>query len=296
MCSSDLKAIKVVWSQSAGVGSNYPIMMDYSSVRQCDSATSLSVSATSVYYQLTQTTTLYPPLLSADWPLVVWLGDEVILTDWARGAAVKVDIVAGSPGGPSSAGGDVRSWSAPSVGSYYIVDVAMDGRSKRLEVVPVDSRQLSVYYAPSLAGDSFTLSGAVSGAGSPDVIAVVGDTLAFTRLSGSAGMVLMQSYDAKSGAYVALSGPGVVGQSTAMVAQASVTWATAGWTPGQYWYGSPTPGFAVRPGRILLYATGGGAQCVQCVEGEYCFNGQAVTCPVNSRSPLGSNKIGRAHV
>ena len=291
--------VKVIWTARDNLPTFAPFKLEYASEAACaGGGSTLPVTVGAVTYLDTRESQLYPPQIDVSWPLVAWVGDQVTFTEYPGDSKVAVDILLGSATGASATTGYVagqigylRDWMAEGAGVYYVVDLAMPTRNRALHILPVGPRTATVYYAYATSGavQSFTLSGAVSGTGSPDIVLVVGDTLVMTRLSGTDGIMLLKSYNATSGAYVLADN--VVGQSDVSESHTSLTWSTTGVDPGVFYYVRATNMGGVKVGRVLLYAAPGGARCVVCKAGDYCYNGGAVTCPPNSVSPVGSTSV-----
>lgn len=280
--------VKVDWLASTNVGALTPFKVEYSSLGACEQSGTIPVTLGTVYFPNTGQTVSTPTQVDASWPLVTWVDDQVTFSEYPSASSVAVDVVDASW---NSVKGSFSTWQPSSTGIYYLVDLAMRTRFRALWVMPSDPRTLTVYYSLPVGSTSFTVSGDVSGSGSPDIVLVQGDTLVMSRLSGASGVMLLTAWNATSKAYTVMSGADVVGQSTASVAQTSLTWDTKLRDAGTYYYASAaTPG-TVSVGRILLYGAPGGAQCVVCQVGEYCYDGSAVRCPPNSVSPPGSTSV-----
>ncbi len=172
------------------------------------------------------------------------------------------------------------------------MDQEFAGRSRLVTVMPTDPRLAGVVRY-TVSGEAIVLSGDQSGGDSPDIVLVVWVKLTMGRLSSLHAVVLLSSYtNASHRDWTAVpGGSGVTGQITASVLETSVTWDTEHYDPGIYYYGSVGSLGTVKVGEIVLYPASGGASCARCQEGEYCYNGDAVRCPANSRSPPGSYSI-----
>ena len=282
------KVVKIVFTTQTALGAQVPFRVSYSSLKACGSTTTVDMRLQSMQYLPSGPVTISPSQVDNSWPLVVWEGDSVHFGAYPASAGVPYDLFSGSPTG-AAVTDSLSPWQ-PLAGLYYLVDRTLASRWRAVYVNPLDKRTVNVYYG---TGSSFTLSGAYSGVSSPDIVLVVGDVLVMTRVSGAAGVVLLSGYNATSGSFPALTaeGHGVTGQSTSSTAETTLTWDTAGKTPGLYYYASAVNTGSVKPGRVLLYPPAGGAQCLYCNPGEYCYNGAAVTCPPNSWSPAGATTV-----
>ena len=286
---ADYKVLLVTWFAASSVSS--PLEMQYNSEIPCQK-TDVAVTAGAVQFLDTSETILSPFQPPSGWPLVMWLGDVMTFTL----NAVQLDLREGSAAGASLSDPilGLNQFIPTAVGTYWLVDVEYPTRTKQIFVAPVDSRKVQVWYtATTGTGASFTLSGDVAGTGSPDVVLVVRDVLTMGRLTTAHGLVLMSSY-ANATAWTALDGAGVSGQSVAGMTtwETSVTWDTREYEPGVYYYGSVGSMGSVKVGRIILYPPSGGASCAACLEGEYCYDGNAARCPANAQSPAGSDDVG----
>lgn len=276
------KAMRVRWTSTSNV--NNPVLLNYSSDVPCRKS-DVSVLAGQVRFDGGETIS-YPFQPEASWPMVVWIGDALRFTM----GAITVDLLQGSPAGSSVVDPQLglSEWTPQAEGSYWLVDKEYAGRAKQFFVAPVDARHVQVWY--DVSGSSFVLSGDVTGAGSPDVVLVVRDVLTLGRLSSGHGVLIMSRY-VNATSWDVLTGAGVVGQSLGSPYESSATWNTDGYDPGVYYYGSVDSLGSVKVGRIILYPPSGGASCAACREGEYCYDGGAMRCPANSRSPTGSDSI-----
>lgn len=282
-------AAMVVWEATQSVASSAPFKVEYASLRACGSTANVSVTLGPVYYSETQET-VNPTQVDLSWPLLAWVGDTLTISTYPSQSQVPVDVLDST--WSSAMGPGVTQWQPGSPGVYYVVDLSMPSRFRQVQVLPQGLRTVTVYYSAAPGATSYTLSGDyASGAGSPDIALVRGETLVLSRLSSGNGVMLLRSYNATSGAFALLDGSDVVGQSTSSVAQPSLTWSTSGRETGVYYYASASSAGSVRVGRILLYEAPGGAQCIVCQIGEYCYNGNAVNCPPNSVSPAGSTSV-----
>jgi len=221
-----------------------------------------------------------------NWPIVMWVGDifGVPLT------SIPLDLWNASVGGTSVLNPiwGINKYFPTVPQTLWLVDLSFTTRVRQVEVVPTDPRReipVRVYY--NVANQKFVLTGDVQGSNSPDIVLVMKDILTMNRQSSSNAIVLLSSYS-NSSSYTLLSGSKVSGQSTVTRFEPSVTWDTDGFPSGVYYYANVASFTAVPMGRIILHPLGGGQSCVQCFEGEFCFMGNVLKCPVNSRSPPGS--------
>lgn len=280
------RVIRVQFTVQTSLGSNPPFTLQYSSLlSNCVSPTTVQATLQTVDYYTALPDNYSPPQVDNSWPLVAWLGDQLYFTSTALPVAVhdsSGSLVGGSDGYP---------WMPSALGVYSLVDLTMPTRRRPVHVLPLDARTVNVYYGVTIGSagspSSIALSGDYSGPSSPDIVLVVGETLVMTRVSGAAGLQILTAYNATSSTYTQLAS-GVTGQSTSSVVETTLTLSTANLLPGLYYYASASSTGVVPPGRILLYKEAGGMQCLQCLAGEYCFNGNAVKCPPNSFSPPGS--------
>ena len=273
-------ALKMAWSAS---GSGTGWKATYGSTLSCD-LTSIAMTLTEVTYSSSKQVIQLVTQVPVSWPIVVWVGDTLSLT--VPASFVNVDI-RNEAGASALTMAGISSWSASTAGAYSLVDPSLAStRFRKLMVMPSDPTTLRVYYLmTSGTPSSMTLSGSTAGIYSPDIVMTVGDTLVMSRLTDGPGVVVLSSYTSPS---VYTLAKGVVGQSTSSVAMASLTWDTTGSAAGLYYYASAGSIGGTKMGRILLIARPGGAQCVLCSVGEYCYNGNPLRCPANSNSPLGS--------
>lgn len=278
----------LIWTSTSTVSS--PVLLEYTSEIVCNE-NEIAVNSGQVQF-LNGDIVSYPFQPEQSWPLVVWLGDTVIFTP----GVVKVDLRAGTAAGQSLVDpvNGIGTWAPNSTGSYWLVDVEFSTRTRQIVVVPVDSRNVLVWYSVSsgVGKATFALTGDVVGAGSPDVVLVVNDVLTMGRLSSAHGVVIMSRYASPTD-WTALGGSGVAGQSVNGTGsfEPSVTWDTKGYNPGVYYYGSVSSMATVTVGRIVLHPLSGGATCAECLAGEYCFQGGVVKCPPNSVSNPGSTSV-----
>jgi hypothetical protein len=277
-------AMYLQWSTVAGSTGGVGWKATYGSNLSCTS--SLPMTLSYMKYSLSQPESSLAQVPDS-WPIVVWVGDTLKLTV-PSSAYVSVDIRS-DPGASGVSVGDISSWIPPIKGTYYIVDAyRASTRSRLLMVLPVDPATYMVYYAVEGSPLGFTLSGGFSGAKSPNVVLTVGDTLVMSKLTALYGVVILKSYTSAS---VFEYADGVVGQSSSTEAMASLTWDTSASAPGLYYYASANSMGVVKVGQIMLVARPTGAQCVKCIQGEYCYNGSPLRCPANSYSDSGSTMV-----
>ena len=288
--SVDRPVLLLTWTSTSNVQS--PFFLEYTTVITC-SRTAIALTAGVVYYYDSGEVDNSPPQPDPSWPLVVWVGDTVRFS-YPTTSRIPMELRAGSVSGdvPSdlSFGLTSSDWQPIAVGNFWLVDLEFPSRVRQIQVLPVDSRRVMVWY--DVASGSFTLSGDASGSGSPDIVLVVRDVLSLSRLSSTSGVVIFSSYT-NSTVYTLLGGAGLVGQGAvgSGVLETSLTWDTRSYASGVYYYGSTTSLGSVAVGKIVLYPASGGASCAACQEGEYCFNGTTMRCPANSMSGFGKTEV-----
>jgi alpha-tubulin suppressor-like RCC1 family protein len=280
-------AMYLVWTTASGSPGAPGWKAKYGSTLGCASTT-IPLTLTSLKYSKTAQSEQFITQVPDTWPMVVWIGDTLVINKPST-AYVEVDL-RNSDG--TSALGELRlaGWQASTAGTYYIVDPSRPAtRNRALMVLPSDPTTFMVYYSVASGSPStFTLSGAVKGVKSPDIVMTVGDTLVMSRMPDAPGVAILKSY---AGPTVFEYADGVVGQSTSADAMSSLTWDTTLASPGMYYYVSAASMTGVTMGRIYLMERPGGAQCVKCAVGEYCFQGNPLKCPANSNSPVGSTGV-----
>jgi len=273
----------------------------YGSILPCESST-IPLTPTRVEYLSTGALEPYVAPLDASLPVVAWLGDSLGFDlSLPRASYVSIDVrYAPHETGVSAIGEEgIGSWVPPSLGVYYIVDPSMPStRYRTLHVVPLEPSKRVAYYNvedPNGLGAYFTLTGAggIGGTSSPDIVLTVGDTLVLSRLSDAHGVMLLKSFSAAGSTPTwELVTAGVSGQSSLAEMVSSLTWdTTAGAAPGVYYYASAQQPGKVKVGRVILVARPGGQQCIECKQGEYCYDGNPLRCPANSNSPPKSTRI-----
>lgn len=283
---SNYRVIRLQFEVRTSLGENPPFKVAYSSLLStCASPATVQMRLDTVDY-ITAYPDLYsPPQVDNAWPLVAWLGDQVYISS----PSLAVDVYDSLGSSVGASGGSA--WEPGSVGVYSVVDLTMPSRSRAVHILPLEPRTVNVYYGVTLgvggSASFVTLTGDYSGPSSPDIVLVVGETLVMTRVSGTAGLRILSDYNLTSSVFTNLAS-GVTGQSTSSLAETTLTLSTAGLPPGVYYYASAVSTASVPVGRLLLYREAGGLQCLPCLAGEYCFNGNTVKCPPNSYSPPGS--------
>lgn len=280
------RVIRLQFEVTTNLGENPPFKVQYSSVLSaCSSLSTLGMSLNVVDYFTATPDNVSPFQVDNTWPLVVWYGDELVFNS----PNLAVEVYDSSQSSVGGAGGST--WQPGKLGFFSVVDLTMPSRSRAVHVLPLEARTVTVYYGVTIglggAASSISLSGDYSGASSPDILLVVGETLVMTRVSGTVGLRILSDYNLTSSVFNNL-GTGVVGQSTASLAETTLTLSTTGLSSGVYYYASASNPGSVPIGRILLYREAGGLQCLQCFPGEYCYDGNTVKCPPNSYSPAGS--------
>lgn len=282
--STGFPVVKLDLLFTASCGS--PFMLSYGSEIACSDKNQLGGVPTSVtnLESMEALSSFYVPDLS--WPIVLWVGDIFGVPD----TTVPLDVWNASVGGSTvlNPSWGINKWIPTDAGTYWLVDLSFTTRVRQVQVVPTDPRRDSpvrVYY--NVANNKFVLSGDVVGSSSPDILLVMKDILTMTRQSSGNAVVLLSSYS-NSTSFTLLGGSKVSGQSTVTRFEPSLTWDTEGYPSGVYYYANVASFTAVLMGRIILHPLGGGQSCVQCFQGEYCYQGNVLKCPVNSRSPPGS--------
>ena len=261
-----------------------PFTLQYGTDIACDKA-SIASAPVMVQFRDRALPDLNPYVPDTAWPIVLWLGDSLevlpgMLTLDIRNATGSAGVSVLSPVW------GLQKWTPAALGSYFLVDLAFSSRSRSIQVVGIDPRRVAVWY--DVSSGKFVLSGDVAGSGSPDILLIQRDVLSMSRLSSVHGMVLLSAYTNAS-VFTLLGGFGVAGQSAIGRLEPSVTWDTAGYSPGVYYYASGSSMSTVTVGKIILHPLGGGLTCALCRQGEFCQGGQVSLCPANSRSSSGSD-------
>ena len=273
-------ALRLVWTATAGNGIGWKA--SYATALTCPPA--LTTQVQSISYASTGITDLAPPQPNVTMPIVVWVGDTILLAS-AGGATVDITEATGAAALTSQKYASYGMWTPIREGHFYIVDLATPTRYRDIVVSPIVATHWDIYVDVVSSGSAFSLSGDVEGVNSPTIYATLGDTIVLSRVTSlDPPPTNLDPYKL----LIATSALTEITDSTlGILGQRSlhITWDTAASDvpPGVYYYVS-----AANPlvnGKIILTGRPTGLTCSPCQPGEYCKSGKVINCPANSHSP-----------
>ncbi len=279
-------ALRLVWTAAAGNGIGWKA--SYATALTC--SMDLTTQVQSINYASTGIVDLAPPQPNITSPIVVWVGDTVVLSS-AAGSTVDITEATGAAALTSERFALYGQWWPMYRGHFYIVDFGYPTRFREIVVLPIAATHWDIYVDVVSSGSAFSLSGDVEGINSPTIYATLGDTVVLSRVTSlDPPPTNLDPYKL----LIATSALTEIPESTlGILGQRSlhITWDTAesDVPAGVYYYVS-----AANPlvnGKIVLTGRPTGLTCSSCQPDEYCASGKVINCPANSHSPSFSTSV-----